>query len=1128
MDIYRNGTIIKKVHPSDSDKVTKKVMGENTLSLSFDLTSPFIFAIGDYCFFSGEKYTLNIIPKVKKSSANLFEYDLSLEGVEYELRKVQHLFYTANLNFTGGSDFSLMGNAELHARVIVENLNRVQGGWTLGNIISSDVKNLTFSSNNCLEAISKIAEEFGTEYWIGSDKTINIEKRGDILPITFEYGYKKGLYKIDRDNVNSKDVITRLYPFGSTSNLIKGYRNNAKRLQIATNYIEKNVVKYGIIESSEIFEDIKPERTGAITSVGDIFTFADTSMDFDMNAKSGENTLYLIPGTTAKIHFQTGDLAGYEFELNSYVHAAKTFKVNKFTNEVAFDLPNNTLKPRVGDKYIILDIYMPQSYVDAAEARLLARAQESIDQNSEPNVSYKCEIDPLFIKNLGLIPKQGDYVSLLDNQLGIDRDIRIVSLTRNVNNPNKIDIDLADTVEPSLESRIETTLQNQDIVIKINKLNDPARARRNYKVVQELQNAMFDSEGYFDAVHIKPLSIETSMLSVGSKWNNFYIDGLFEPNYISGVNNFKYSGGTLSHFAIDGVNTWIVLGIQETIADNNLRYIYAFCHKTEYDNSFIIISTEQLPVDSGSDYWQFLVGVLSSVIDGARIFTPTFGNTTANGRFIKTGRISSADGATWFDLDTGELQGNFKFTSGQLVQEAIDSIQVGGKNLILRSDTRLETNQYLIGNIDLSEEIVDGTELTIKALGSLADGQRLYVGCFPSTRDLAIIEKDLDGNYKATFTFSIGPTTPNDVRNKLTLYNYSSSGNLTGYINKIKLEKGNRATDWTPAPEDVAAEIATKDNTATTIAGGLITTGVIQLGNGATIKAGISGFGTSPYDIRVWAGANYEDRSSATFRVYQSGRVVAANGNINLYEDGTIELKGGQNKNNLRITVNLLETLAEILNKTYNNITITTSSPKTTSIVTGSYYQTNVIIDVNNYSIPFTLCENGFAILNITATASGSSTTASNKGGNGYVRIKRVSDGVLFYEKTFTGYGGSCYLYGEYYLEAGQYIIEAYSYVYIGTGQQNGVVLSTSISWSNLNFTLAPNNINIAANGIAAVVASNKYFYLSLLHELDYMINARGNFIFYSPNGNHALRITDNGIQKSSNASQITPTWTLL
>lgn len=665
MDIYRGASVIMKVRPDEGDKCTKKVMGENTVNLTVRLSSPFAFQVGDYVMFAGEKYTLNILPKVKKEDAFTFVYDLMLEGVEYELRKVHMLFYTANLAYGGGADFSLMGNAELHARVIVENLNRVQSGWTLDECIITEAKNITYSGNNCLEAITRIAEEFGTEYWIGADKAINIGKRGDLLAVNFQYGKNKGLYGIERTNVNSKDIVTRLYPFGSEQNLPKGYRNNSKRLQIEGAYIEANTSLYGIIESSQTFEEIKPERVGTVTGVeGNVLNFSDSSMDFDLNASDANGTLYLIPGTTAKISFLTGDLAGYEFELASYSHSNKTFRLIKFTDEVAYDLPNDTLKPRVGDKYIILDIYMPATYVADAEARLLAKAQESLAQNSVPNVAYKVEADPLFIKKLGLTYRAGDYVHIEDNDIGVDRDIRIVGIERNLVNDDMYDFELADTVEPSLASQIITQLENQDIVIKLNNLKDPARARRNYKVVQELQNAIFDQDGYFDSTNIKPLSIETGMLSVGSKWNQFYIDTLFKANHLGSANNFYCDSGTLVHLSIsEGRNTWPITGLSETIPDNYLRYIYAQCHKDDAEGH-IIITDEQMPVDSGSDYWFFLVGVLSSVIDGARQFSPLFGFTTINGRFIKTGRVESADGATYFDLDSNEIGGRINFKDG--------------------------------------------------------------------------------------------------------------------------------------------------------------------------------------------------------------------------------------------------------------------------------------------------------------------------------------------------------------------------------------------------------------------------------------------------------------------------------
>ena len=664
IDIYRAGAVVLSVHPSDSDKVTKKVMGENTLTLSFTLAEAFEFKIGDYLFFDAEKYTLNVLPKVVKSSSDIYAYDLLLEGIEYELRKVRLLFATEAMGIGGGADFSLMGNAALFAQVIVANLNRIQTGWTVGSVIESETKNLTFAGDSCLTAINKVATEFSTEFWIGQDKTVNIGKKGNILPVVFEYGLGNGLYSIERDNVSSKDIITRLYPFGSEQNLPKGYRNNAKRLQIDGDYIEANVDKYGIIESSQNFDDIKPERTGTISGLGaDIFTFIDSSMDFDLNAKVDGNTIYLVPGTTAKIHFQSGDLAGYEFELSSYNHATKAFKLVEFTNEIAYKLPNTTLKPAVGDTYIILDIYMPQTYVDAAEARLLAKAQESLAQNSEPNVSYKVAVDPKFVDSSGLTFVAGDYVGIKDTQLLIDRNIRQVSVTRYLNNPNKYEFDLADTVEPSLTTQILTTLERTDLVLQMNKLLDPARARRNWRTVEELRGAIYDVDDYFDVENIKPFSIDTNMLTVGSKGNQFYTDCFFQANYQGGKNNILVGNGSLAHFTIeDSIRTWAVTGISETLPDDNLRYIYITCLKVG-NTAQVTLSASQKPIEEGN-YYNFFAGVLSSVIDGARQISLLFGFTTINGRFVKTGRVQSADGVTYFDLDSGEIQGKITFKAG--------------------------------------------------------------------------------------------------------------------------------------------------------------------------------------------------------------------------------------------------------------------------------------------------------------------------------------------------------------------------------------------------------------------------------------------------------------------------------
>ena len=77
----------------------------------------------------------------------------------------------------------------------------------------------------------------------------------------------------------------------------------------------------------------------------------------------------------------------------------------------------------------------------------------------------------------------------------------------------------------------------------------------------------------------------------------------------------------------------------------------------------------------------------------------------------------------------------------------------------------------------------------------------------PSTYALVAFTKNSNGLYQGTVTFNKNSSYPNDARNKLELYNAPYDGNYVGYIDKIKIELGNKPTDWSPAPEDVQSQI---------------------------------------------------------------------------------------------------------------------------------------------------------------------------------------------------------------------------------------------------------------------------------------------------------------------------------
>jgi hypothetical protein len=61
---------------------------------------------------------------------------------------------------------------------------------------------------------------------------------------------------------------------------------------------------------------------------------------------------------------------------------------------------------------------------------------------------------------------------------------------------------------------------------------------------------------------------------------------------------------------------------------------------------------------------------------------------------------------------------------------------------------------------------------------------------------------------------------------------------------------------------------------------GKITAGTIQLGDGTTNKAGITGQGTGSEDVRIWAGEVFAQRLNAPFRVRQDGKMFSTAGEI--------------------------------------------------------------------------------------------------------------------------------------------------------------------------------------------------------------------------------------------------------
>ncbi len=921
---------------------TWELMGGDVINISVEAVRPQKYDIGDKITVFGRTYKLNRLPSVSKTGNFEFNYDLEFEGMQYELMRATYdlTIDTTNNQLQDVQADSLTGDLKRFATVLISNANRVfPNEWALGQCPTTDGdKTLTFGeTDNCLSVLNNLCSSFSVEYYIAQSDGVNtihfVERVGQTFPYTFEFGRGKGLYSLERQNVDTANLITRLKVYGSTSNITHKYRANRLCLPNKSkgqSYIENPdaIDKYGIYEATKYFEDIKPTFNGVVTGLvhGSVLQFKDSNM-FDLNEKEvdGVTTKYLTSGVSAKIHFNTGNLAGYEFNIKSYDHSTRTFTLIKLKDERGEEFPSNTFAAfqfSVGDKYKILDVALPQQYVDEAETRLATEGEIYYNQNSQPKVKYGLSVNKDYLKkwagSSGAIVNifaPGDYIPIKDDDISVDKSVRVQSLTRNLLDPYSYNLTISDTVSTSIVNRIISEVIEVDKIITTNKLGDTARARNNWRTSQEMLDMVFDPEGDYYTDKIKPNSIDTLALSVGAKSMQFGLTNTeFQPNFEGNKNVIKIKGGVLTHYSIDeqSARSWNLASNTITFSDDLPRYIYAKCLRNG-TAGVIVFSEQQIKVEQDPMNYHFWIGVLNSVDTtlNVRSISLSYGFSTVNGKFVRTGRISSTNGNTYFDLDNGEIGGRIKYIrdNGTAVdiQEGIDAaigdIVIGDENLLVNTelynagDTRLYEAQISVNGIaTLIDENTGAKVYLIKQTGDdcyyrfisptynkmwgiepgaeyVFSGSamippvngftpRLQVGY--TSEDLVwkkVIEPiplaNADGQWH---DFSFKFMVPTNAKSFYFGFQGStfSQGVSTGAIfltKNLMFVKGNKSATYKPATQYVARAI--RDG-STEIDGGLILSNIMLLKDtNGDVRAGISGLGSD--NISFFGGGTYQD-----------------------------------------------------------------------------------------------------------------------------------------------------------------------------------------------------------------------------------------------------------------------------
>jgi hypothetical protein len=157
------------------------------------------------------------------------------------------------------------------------------------------------------------------------------------------------------------------------------------------------------------------------------------------------------------------------------------------------------------------------------------------------------------------------------------------------------------------------------------------------------------------------------------------------------------------------------------------------------------------------------------------------------------------------NLASAKTYAETKATEAEAASKAYaDAIEVGGRNLLLESGVEVTNAVYGMAEYYFSEPPIEGETYTLTLKGALgADRNDFYAYNSGGYINFGKLIPNADNTiFSKTFTWKI--TSGDNVASNtyLQIYQNPNTGTSESTIKWIKLEKGNKATDWTPAPED--------------------------------------------------------------------------------------------------------------------------------------------------------------------------------------------------------------------------------------------------------------------------------------------------------------------------------------
>ena len=203
-------------------------------------------------------------------------------------------------------------------------------------------------------------------------------------------------------------------------------------------------------------EDVKDDDGNPFT----VYYFRDDSLNFDPND-------YELPDETKRVSFQDGDLSGlgqgedhyFEVNFNSATREFEIITIWPYDDDT--QLPGGKLVPKSGDRYILWNIRMPDEYYPLAEEEFLTAVEQFNTEHWQDLAVYKAPTDHVWIEENGVSLSVGRRVRLESEEYFPEtgyRSSRITKITRKVNQPGEMDIEISDALHSGAFERVNDSI----------------------------------------------------------------------------------------------------------------------------------------------------------------------------------------------------------------------------------------------------------------------------------------------------------------------------------------------------------------------------------------------------------------------------------------------------------------------------------------------------------------------------------------------------------------------------------------------------------------------------------------------------------------------------------------------